>query len=120
MYRVLSLSLVAVALALFVGGPARADDQNKADQGHAHTGKFVNAEGNQFMMTSKDGKEHSHTLAADAKVTCDGKVCRLSDLKKGTLIRVWTNPNHKDIATKVEATTRDRFEDRPGNDLNRR
>ena len=34
------------------------------------------------------GKEHSHEVVKDAKITCDGKECKLSDLKAGTRIRV--------------------------------
>jgi len=137
MYRVLSLSLVAAALALFSATPtwaqqrlpgqanppgvAPAQPANPANpaganQGRAHEGKFVEAEGaNKFVMTDRTGlHEHTHTLAPDAKIMCDGRTCRLSDLKKGTLLRVWTSPDHKDVATKVEATTTGRFPNQPG------
>ena len=60
--------------------------------------------GKSFKMEDKNGKEHSHTLAADAKVTGpDGKECRLADLKRGTMIRVTTRENDMTTATKVEA-----------------
>ena len=111
MHRVLSLSLVALALALFIGAPVRADDK-KADQQNpaaadkdSHTGKFLSAEGNRFTMTGKDGASHQHTLAPNAQVSCDGKECKLADLKPGTMIRVTTEKDHKDVATRVDART---------------
>ncbi len=59
-------------------------------------------------MTDRDGKsEHTHTLARNATITCDGKTCKLSDLKAGTMIRVTTEEQDgKKVVTKIEATTR--------------
>ena len=58
---------------------------------------------NLFVMTNKAGKEHSHTLAEDAKVTCDGKACKVADVKAGTKIRVTIQPGDMKVATHVEA-----------------
>jgi len=99
--RVLPLLLVALAVALFVGAPLLAED--KADKGNTHTGKVVSVSGNKLTMTGKDGKEHSHTLADNAKVTCDGKECKLSDLKAGFEVRVTTKDDDKNVATRIEA-----------------
>jgi hypothetical protein len=108
LYRVLPLSLLALALALFASTPVRADKGDK--DANQMEGKFVAAEGaNKLVMTDKDGKDHAHTLAADAKISCDGKECKLSDLKKGVLIRVTTDPTLR-VATKIEATTKGSFE----------
>jgi len=95
MYRVFPLAL---ALAVFVSAPLMAEDKN------THTGTFVKATSdNEFVMKDK-GKEHSHTLSADAKVIGpDGKDCKLADLEKGQRIRVTTKEGDKKIATKVEA-----------------
>jgi hypothetical protein len=109
LYRTLSLGL---AVALFVASAALARPDTKEGSkkaGNTHSGKFVATKGaHQFVMTDRDGKsEHTHTLAADATITCDGKTCKLSDLKPGTLIRVTTaEKDGKKVVTKVEATTR--------------
>jgi hypothetical protein len=114
MVRKFSLAMGLVALALFVSVQAGAQDraQDPAQKGqvgqqkNTHTGKFLSAEGagKSFKMEDKSGKEHSHTLAADAKITGpDGKECKLTELKRGQMIRVTTRENDKTTATKVEA-----------------
>src|SRR5438552_3933214 len=65
MVRVLTLCLVALALACFVAAPAVAED--KADK-DTHEGKVVSVTGNKIVMSDAQGKEHTHTLATDAKV----------------------------------------------------
>jgi hypothetical protein len=100
MNRVRSLLLLAVVLALFLAVPVLAEDKN------THTGTFVSAanDGKSFTMKDKDGKEHTHTLAADFKcIGLDGKECKLSDLKKDQKIKVTTKADDKKVATKVEA-----------------
>jgi hypothetical protein len=55
-------------------------------------------------MTLTQGKEeYTCTLAADVKVTCDGKVCKSSDLKPGTKIRVTSQSADPSAATRIEA-----------------
>jgi len=89
LYRTFSMS--ALALALSLGAlTVSAKDAEKGTK--THDGKFVSASGDQFVMTHKKGKEHAHTLAADAKITCDGKVCEAADLKSDMRIRVTTKP----------------------------
>jgi plastocyanin len=84
-----------------VGRPMAAEE--KADK-NTHTGTFVQAIGaSEFAMEDK-GKEHSHTLSADARVIGpDGKEIKLADLKKGQRIRVTTKEGDMKIATRVEA-----------------
>ena len=113
LYRTLSLGL---AVALLVASAALARPDTKDDKqgkegkdGNTHSGKFVNAKGEkQFTMTDRDGKsEHTHTLARNATITCDGKACKLSDLKAGTMIKVTVEERDgKKVATKVEGSTR--------------
>jgi hypothetical protein len=108
MVRMFSLALVLTALALLISAPLGAQDKEQPgkQQKNVHTGKFLSAEGagKSFKMEDKGGKEHSHTLAADAKVIGpDGKDCRLADLKRGQMIRVTTRENDRTTATKVEA-----------------
>ena len=46
---------------------------------------------------------YRHTPSADAKVCCDGKTCKATDLKVGSQIRVTTQTDDKDVATKIES-----------------
>jgi hypothetical protein len=118
MYRLLTLCLAALALGLFVASPGLADNQKAADKDNptankdnTHEGKFLMAEGNdKFSMTDKAGSKHEHMLARDAKVTCDGKECKIADLKEGIRIRVTTAKDNKDMAVRVEALTKGDFD----------
>jgi hypothetical protein len=96
----------------------KADDENVAIHIEAidknerfaniHDGVVVSIAGNQLVMTSAaDNKQHSHTVAADAKVTCDGNTCTMVDLKAGLKIRVTTNANDKNVAIRIEAIDKD-------------
>ena len=71
--------------------------------GNTHDGKVVSISGNKLVMSGHDGKEHSHTVAADAKVCCDGTACKAQDLKVGSQIRVTTKTDDKHVATKIES-----------------
>src|SRR5262245_39006031 len=99
--RLFPLFLLAAALAVFVSAPVAAEEKDK----NTHEGKFVKAtSATEFVMEDKGGKEHSHTLAKDAKVIgTDGKECKLADFKKDQKIRVTTKEDDKKVATKVEA-----------------
>src|SRR4051812_29512790 len=98
-YRVLPLFLVALALVAFVSAPALAEK----NAGDSHEGKVVSATGNKLVMADKDGKEHTHTLAENAKVMVDGKAGKSADLRAGMRIRVTTKKGDVNTALKVEA-----------------
>ncbi len=100
-YRMFSMA--ALAVTMFVSSPAWAAKDAKEARDVRHDGKFVSVTGDQLVMANRNGKEHSHTLAADAKVTCDGNVCKAADLKAGMKIRVTTKKDDKKLATHVEA-----------------
>ncbi|MDX1947266.1 MAG: hypothetical protein SFU86_17830 [Pirellulaceae bacterium] len=69
-----------------------------------HEGKVVSVIGNKLVMTGVEGSaEHTCTLAVDCKVTCDGKVCKASDLKPGMRIRVTSEGTDPHAATRIEA-----------------
>ncbi len=113
-YRAFSLFLVALALVLFAGAPLHADDQNKAvgdkatERGDTHEGTVVSVTADTLVMKGKakngeEAKEHSHKLADNAKVMCDGKTCKLQDLKPGQKIRVTTQKGDRQSVIKVEA-----------------
>jgi hypothetical protein len=101
MYRKLPVFLGALALALFVSAPVLAG--GKTGRADTHDGKIVSVTDSTLVMTGKDGKKHSHTVAADAKISCDGAACKLEDLKKGLRIRVTTKKGDSDVAIRVEA-----------------
>src|SRR6266851_7123635 len=97
LHRILSLSFVALALTLFIGQAALAADK-------VHEGTVVKAGDGKLTMTDKQGNQHSHTIPATAIITCDGKECKLEDLKAGNSVKVTTEENEKTV-TKVEAST---------------
>lgn len=75
---------------------------------NTHDGKVVSITSSKLMMTNKDdGKEHSHSVSADTKVTCDGKDCKASDLKAGMKIRVTTKKSDEGVAIGIEAIDKD-------------
>lgn len=70
---------------------------------NTYEGKVTSVVGNKVGSCCSEGNKHSHTLVKDAKVTCDGKASKLSDLKEGTPIRVTTSKDDKSLATCVES-----------------
>jgi hypothetical protein len=98
MHRSLSLVIVAVALALLVSQPVLADQ--------THEGKVVTAGNGKLTMTGKDAaQQHTHNVPADVKITCDGKECKLEDLKAGYQLKVTTKDDGKTV-TKIEAKSK--------------
>ena len=99
LYRVLSL-LAILALVCLVGGPVAADDA-KVD------GTVVKAGDSKLTIADKDKKEHPCMVAKDARISCDGKECKLEDLKKGIKVTVTTEgKGEKATATKIEASSK--------------
>jgi uncharacterized protein YdeI (BOF family) len=79
-------------------------DQSAASASSSHDGKVVSVAGNKLVMTNLEGNgEHTCALTADAKVTCDGKLCKASDLKPGMRIRVTSENAGAHAATQIEA-----------------
>jgi hypothetical protein len=97
LHRVLSVFLVALALAVWASAPAGAADM--------HQGKVVEVGAGKLTMTDMAGKnQHSHEVATDAAITCEGKKCGLSDVKVGDMVTVTTDTKDgKTLATKIEA-----------------
>ena len=95
--RTLPLFVAALALVLLAYAPARAED------GDTHEGTVVKAADGKLTMTDKDSKEHSHAITEEAKISCDGKQCKLEDLKEGTKVKVTTRKDgEKTVVTKIE------------------
>ncbi|OWK37347.1 hypothetical protein [Fimbriiglobus ruber] len=70
---------------------------------NTHDGKVVSVAGDKLTTTCHEGKQHCHTMAKDAKVTCDGKTSKAADLKAGTPVRVTTQKDDKNVATAVDS-----------------
>ena len=66
-------------------------------------GKIVSITGDKLVMANKDGKECSHTLATDAKITSDGTACKASHLLAGSKVRVTTKNIDRDVVICIEA-----------------
>jgi len=79
-------------------------NDTKEQCSNTHEGKVVSATANELVSTCSKGHEHSHTVAPDAKVTCGGKVCKTTDLKAGTDVRVTTKKDDQNVAIGIEAT----------------
>lgn len=59
--------------------------------------------GDKLVMSSKEGTEYTHTLAQDAKLTCDGTVCKAEALKPGHKIRVTTIKDDRHVVSEIES-----------------
>ena len=91
MVRVFAFACVALAMvALLSSSAVLAGDKN------THDGKVVSVKGGKLIMETK-GKEHTHEVATNAKITCDGKDCTLADLKTGLQVRVTTDDTNRAI-----------------------
>lgn len=96
-----TFALAAVAVLALAFSPVRAEEEKAG----THEGKVVKAEAGKLTMTDKEGKkEHTHAVPAEAKVSCDGKDCKLEELKAGSTVKVTTEKKgEKIVVTKVEA-----------------
>lgn len=93
--RTLLVAVSALALVIWAAPSAFAADD-------AHEGTVVSVADGKLTMTATGSKdEHSHAVAADAKITLNGKEVKLTDLKKGDKIKVTLGSDKK--ATKIEA-----------------
>ena len=101
-YRSLALAVLALAMVLWAGAPVLAADEQ------IHEGKIVKVADGKLTMTDKDGaNKHTHKVPATATITCDGKECKLEDLKTGFSVKVTTKQDEKTV-TKVEATSKNK------------
>jgi hypothetical protein len=103
LHRSLPILLAVLALACFVCQPAVADDKGAL----THEGKVVSAAAGKLTMTDKDGKnQHTHAVTPTTKITCDGKECKLEDLKKDVTVKVTYKNDAEKTAAKIEAKTK--------------
>jgi hypothetical protein len=72
--RVLSVCFVTVALTVWASAPTWAAD--------IHQGKVVGVGAGKLTMEDMAGKnQHTHEVATNAAISCEGKACGLSDVK---------------------------------------
>ena len=91
-----------------VASRVEAIDKNKSfASGRHRDGQFVSATASELIMSNAEGKDpQTHPLAADATITCDGKACKIADLKAGMRIRVTTDAKEPHAVTRIEALDR--------------
>ncbi|WP_157369994.1 hypothetical protein [Zavarzinella formosa] len=75
----------------------------KESTSNTHDGKVVSVAGDKLTTTCGKGEQHCHTVAKDAKVTCDGHASKATDLKAGTCVRLTTHKDDKNLVTAVES-----------------
>ena len=80
-----------------------AGSRHKKSPSKTFDGRIVSMTGDKLVMSSKEGTEYSHTLAADAQLTCDGRVCKAETLKPGHKVRVTTKPDERNVVIGVES-----------------
>jgi hypothetical protein len=69
--------------------------------------KVVKIEGMKLRITGPSGQEHAAEVAADAKVTVDGKAAKLGDLKAGMKVKLTVRKGDgSPLILKVEGTTK--------------
>ena len=93
--RSVARGLVMAALGFLLNSSVNAADKS------THEGTVVSVTGNKLVMTTA-GKEHSHVIEPDTKITLDRKPAQLNDLKPGMHIKVTTTTAGK--VTQIEAT----------------
>ena len=96
-HRVLSVCVVALALTIGALGC-----QSTAPG--THQGKVVGVGAGTLTMTdTAGGNQHTHEVAFNVVMTCDGNPCGLNDLKTGDMVTVTTDTKDgKPVATKIE------------------
>jgi hypothetical protein len=71
---------------------------------HTQDGSFVSFDGAKLLMIDAQGEEQLIPLADDVSVTCDGKVCTMTQFWTGIMIRVTTRNK---VAIRIDAVDRD-------------
>lgn len=83
------------------GNEMKTESQGKA-AANCCDGKLVKVAGDKLTSTCAKGDEHHYTGASDAKVTCDGKASKTSDLKAGSTIRMTMSKDEKNKVTAID------------------
>lgn len=108
-YKGLSFCFALLALVLFMGTAALADETHQdkgitAGAGETHQGKVIAAGAGKLTMEDMRGNmQYTHEVAPNAEIMCEGKKCGLSDVKMGDMVQVTIDKQgDKTVATKIE------------------
>jgi len=63
-----------------------------------HKGTVVSASNGQLVLKDASGKEQTHLVSRETKVTINGRVGRLEELKMSTQVRVTTEGSDKVVS----------------------
>jgi hypothetical protein len=103
LYRVLPLSLVLLVGVAVTAALADKPADKPADNSTV-TGTVASVSQGQITITDDKGKDWVMNLAKDATIQCDGKACKLDDLKKGNPVTLTVQKQGDDkFVTKVDA-----------------
>ena len=106
--RVASLS-AALALVVFVGVSFAADKSAAGDKDTSNSairGTVSNVDAHSITITDNNGKDRKLMVEKDAEITCNGKTCKLEDLKNGATVKVLVKKDgDNQVASRIEATT---------------
>jgi len=98
-FQLCVLLVAAIALSVIPASPAVAEEAN------THEGMVVSAGAGRLAITGIDGKEHSYEIGDMVKITVNGHMGKLDDLKQGIRIRVTTDKaGHALNVATVDAT----------------
>lgn len=83
------------------GSVMKTESKGKSDA-NCCDGKLVKVAGDKLTSTCAKGDEHHYTVTADAKVTCNGKASKSSELKSGSTIRMTMSKDDKNKVTAID------------------
>ena len=99
--RTVLLLLFAFALLLAIVPSATAEEAVFDDC------KVVKVDGRKLRITGPNGQEHAAEVAADAKVTMNGKEIKLDELKPGQTVKLTVRKGEgSPLILKVEGTSK--------------
>ena len=100
MIRLLSCFLLGLVLSTSVAASIAADD--------IHEGRVLQAKDGKISLQDKDGNSEVFAVAADAKITLDGKPVKLDEIPNGSVAKVTVKTvGDKKTATLIEAKARE-------------
>ena len=91
--RILFVLSLTLSLTLVVGWASTL--QLLAADPTSHEGTVVTASAGKLVMADSAGKQHSHSVEKNAKITVHGKPGKLEDLQPSIKIRVMTDKDGK-------------------------
>lgn len=65
-------------------------------------GTLVSVDNDKLTTTCSQGRKHTYTLAKGAKILCDGKSSKTSEMAPGNHVRLTVHKDDQTLATAVE------------------